>query len=64
MILKQNNRIPRMTKKKLINISLLSGICTELILGFLGLGLIGFNGVSAALTAGVFLYFKHGIETK
>ncbi len=53
-----------MTKKKLINISLLSGICTELILGFLGLGLIGFNGVSAALTAGVFLYFKHGIETK
>jgi|GEM_PF-5216287 len=53
-----------MTKKKLINICLLSGIFTELVLGLLGLGMIGFNGISAAITVGLFLFFKHGIEPK
>ncbi len=53
-----------MNKKRLINICLLSGICTELVLGVLDLGLIVFNGISAAITVGIFLYLKHGIETK
>ena len=53
-----------MTKKRLINICLLSGILTELVLGFLGIGMIGFNGISASVTVGLFLYLRHGIKSK